>query len=118
MTKTRSARAGYIGSYGAGLFDFWLVKVDSSGNKQWSQTYGGAGLDLAASVVQTSDGGYALSGITKSYGAGGEEAWLVKTDESGVVPEFPSFLVMPLFMITTLLAVIVHRRKHSVTYWA
>jgi hypothetical protein len=30
-----------------------------------------------------------------------------------VVPEFPSFLVIPLFMIATLLAVIVYRRKHS-----
>jgi len=30
-----------------------------------------------------------------------------------VIPEFPSFLILPLFMITTLLAVIVYRRKHS-----
>jgi len=30
-----------------------------------------------------------------------------------VIPEFPSFLVIPLFMIATLLAVIVYRRKHS-----
>jgi hypothetical protein len=30
-----------------------------------------------------------------------------------VIPEFPSFLVLPLFMIATLLAVTVHRRRHA-----
>jgi hypothetical protein len=31
-----------------------------------------------------------------------------------VIPEFPSFLILPLFMIATLLAVIVYKRKHPV----
>ncbi len=34
---------------------------------------------------------------------------------TNVVPEFPSFLVLPLFTITTLLAVIVYRKKHALT---
>jgi len=45
---------------------------------EWSKTYGGARYDLAFSVVQTSDGGYALAGTTASYGAGSEDFWLVK----------------------------------------
>jgi parallel beta-helix repeat protein len=35
------------------------------------------------------------------------------TQEVIIIPEFPSFLILPLFMIATLLAVIVYRRKHS-----
>jgi hypothetical protein len=31
-----------------------------------------------------------------------------------VIPEFPSLLILPLFMIATLLAVTVYRRKHSI----
>jgi hypothetical protein len=77
------ALAGSTWSYGAGKTDFWLVKVDSSGNMQWSKSYGGADLDEAYSVVQTSDGGYAIAGYTASFGAGLADFWLVKTDGSG-----------------------------------
>jgi len=77
------ALAGYTYSYGAGSFDFWLVKTDGSGNTQWSQTYGGGDMDWAFSVVQTNDGGYALAGYTSSFGAGYYDFWLVKVDSSG-----------------------------------
>jgi hypothetical protein len=77
------ALAGFTDSYGAGGFDFWLVKTDSSGNMNWSQTYGGAGDDEAYSLVQTSDGGYALAGYTSSFGAGYYDFYLVKTDSAG-----------------------------------
>ena len=77
------ALAGVTGSYGAGGGDFWIVKTDSSGNEEWSKTFGGERDDWARSVIQTSDGGYALAGGTDSYGAGGEDFWIVKTDSSG-----------------------------------
>ena len=77
------ALAGITRSYGAGGSDFWLVKTDSAGNEEWSKTFGGENSDWARSVIQTSDGGYALAGYTGSYGAGGEDFWLVKTDSSG-----------------------------------
>jgi len=77
------ALAGYTDSYGAGGWDFWLVKTDSSGNMEWSENFGGTGSDRAYSVIQTSDEGYALAGYTDSYGAGGEDFWLVKADSSG-----------------------------------
>jgi len=77
------ALAGYTNSYGAGGRGFWLVKVDSTGNAVWNQTYGGSNDDSAASVIQVSDGGYVLAGSTMSYGAGQREVWLVKADSAG-----------------------------------
>jgi hypothetical protein len=75
--------AGYTTSYGVGKSDFWLVKTDSSGNMQWDQSFGGNSFDEAREVQQTSDGGYILVGYTKSYGAGDNDFWLVKTDSNG-----------------------------------
>ncbi|MFX1537477.1 MAG: hypothetical protein ACFFDI_24990 [Promethearchaeota archaeon] len=67
-----------------GFWDFWLVKTDSHGISQWNQTYGGEGYDYAWALIQTTDGGYALMGGTTSYGAGKDDAWLIKTDAAGV----------------------------------
>ena len=77
------ALAGRTASFGAGGDDFWLVKTDSAGNMQWNKTYGGTNDDMAFALVQTSDGGYALAGYTTSFGAGGLDFWLVKTDSAG-----------------------------------
>jgi len=64
--------------------DLWFVKTDSSGNMQWNRTYGGSRSDSVYSVVQTSDGGYALAGSTNSFGDAIPHAcWLVKTDSDG-----------------------------------
>jgi len=68
---------------GAEDCDFWLIKTDAAGNMEWNQTYGGTRYDYASSVVQTSDGGYALAGTTYSFGHGNNDFWLVKTDGSG-----------------------------------
>ncbi len=79
------AIAGTTSSFGAGGFDFWLIKTDSTGNVEWNQTYGGAEKDSAYSMVQTSDGGYALAGETYSFGAGDSDFWLIKIDSSGSI---------------------------------
>ncbi len=50
---------------------------------EWSKTFGGSVDDLASSVIQTSDGGYALAGFTDSYGAGMWDLWLVKIAGKG-----------------------------------
>jgi hypothetical protein len=77
------ALAGYTGWSSAGNVDMWLVKTDTNGKVEWDKTFGGSENDGASSLTQTTDGGYALAGGTSSYGAGGEDMWLVKTDAHG-----------------------------------
>jgi uncharacterized delta-60 repeat protein len=82
------AVAGTTASTGltAGSFDQTLVKYDASGIEQWSKTWGGTGIDVARSLIQTSDGGFAVAGQTDSTGltAGGNDQTLVKYNSSGV----------------------------------
>jgi predicted secreted protein len=75
--------AGYTGSSGAGLYDLYLVKTDDQGTLEWSQAFGGSGRDYGRGVVQTADGGYLAAGYTLSYGAGGDDVWLVRTAADG-----------------------------------
>ena len=75
--------AGYTGSYGAGGYDFWLVKTDSLGDSLWSRTFGGYSDDVCTCAQQTADGGYILGGLTWSFGVGWTDIWLVKTDANG-----------------------------------
>jgi hypothetical protein len=85
---------GFTDSFGAGGTDAWLVKTDVDGIMRWNQTYGGAEDDEGWSLIETSDGGYALAGNTYSFGAGDQDFYVVKTDEFGVVPEsFTSIVV-------------------------
>jgi uncharacterized delta-60 repeat protein len=77
--------AGRTRSFGAGGFDVFLVKTDANGDVQWAKAYGGTGADLAFSVQQTSDGGYIVAGATHSFGAGGADFFVVKTDANGNV---------------------------------
>jgi len=79
------ALAGYTQSFGEGMKDFWLVKTDENGGMEWSETYGGEADDVGRSVIQTADGGFVLGGTTESFGAGGEDFWLIRTNEIGEV---------------------------------
>ena len=69
---------GDTSSFGAGGIDIWVSKLDFLGNIEWQRTYGGIGNDSVCSVQQTSDGGYILSGNTFSFGAGGQDIWILK----------------------------------------
>jgi hypothetical protein len=77
------AAAGYTWSFGAGGYDMYIVKLDSSGTLQWSRTVGGTTDDIAFSIIQTTDGGYAAAGYTYSFGVGNSDMYIVKFDASG-----------------------------------
>jgi len=75
--------AGYTRSFGAGGYDVYLIKTDGAGDTVWTRTYGGPGYDYGYSAEQTADGGYIVAGYTRSFGAGLEDVYLVKTDDVG-----------------------------------
>jgi hypothetical protein len=75
--------AGSTTSFGAGNGDVYLVKTNASGDTLWTRTYGGTSPDSGFSVQQTSEGGYIIAGATSSFGAGGFDVYLVKTDSLG-----------------------------------
>ncbi len=73
--------------------DYWIVKIDSVGNKQWDKRFGGKSYDTFTCLQQTNDEGYLLGGYSKS-GIGGDKTqanwnaaadyWIVKIDSIGV----------------------------------
>jgi hypothetical protein len=75
--------AGNSSSFGNTGVDFYLIKIDASGNLLWQKTYGGAGDDYARSVQQTMDGGFIVAGDTDSSGSGETDFYLIKTDSAG-----------------------------------
>lgn len=77
--------AGSTESFGAGQSDAFIVKYDNSGNYLWSRTWGGNGWDAADSLVQTSDGGFVISGPTYSYGAGDYDIFIAKFSSAGAL---------------------------------
>ncbi len=74
---------GATNSYGNGSLDGWLFKIDENGNESWNKTFGGSSNEVLYYVHQTTEGGYILAGFTESFGNGGRDLWLIKTDEYG-----------------------------------
>jgi len=77
--------AGSTSSYGAGNTDVYLVKVDSMGFPIWEMFFGGFNNDVGKSVIQLADSGFVVAGFTNSFGAGGYDAYLVRTDKKGTL---------------------------------
>ena len=77
---------GQTKSYGNAAGDAWLVKLDASGNIQWSKKYGDGNVngDVAFEVIQLSDGGYAFNGAHQ-FAPGATESFVVRTDNLGNV---------------------------------
>ncbi|MGV3502370.1 MAG: IPT/TIG domain-containing protein [Adhaeribacter sp.] len=84
-------RSGDKTNSGQGNYDFWILKLDSAGNKQWDKTLGGSKSDYLSDLRQTPDGGYILGGFSDSNISGdktsakrgGNDFWVVKLDAAG-----------------------------------
>ncbi len=80
------AITGYSQSFTSGSKDMCLIKFTSTGTLSWSKTWGGAaGAEEGKSVVQTSDGGYAITGYTKSFGGDTTDVFLAKYTSTGTL---------------------------------
>ncbi|MCY7351527.1 MAG: PKD domain-containing protein [Cytophagaceae bacterium] len=88
-----SGQGGDKAEASRGDLDYWVVKINADGAKQWDKTFGGSGADEAFSVVVNADGSFILAGHSKS-GPSGEKSeaskgnqeadyWVVKVDASG-----------------------------------
>ena len=60
--------------------DAWLIKTDAQGNKEWDKTFGGSDFDRGYAVQQTENDEYVITGWTKSFGNGNNDAWLIKIE--------------------------------------
>ena len=77
--------AGITQSFGAGLEDFWILKLNSVGAIEWQRTYGGSENDDPHLIQQTNEGGYIVSGITYSFGGGRFDFWVLKLSSIGEI---------------------------------
>jgi len=74
-----------------GGFDYWIYKLDASGNMIWQHSYGGSGDDIPNSVKQTMDGGFIVAGISGSTDGdvtgnhGTDDYWVIKLDALGTL---------------------------------
>jgi hypothetical protein len=75
--------AAHDAYYSGVEYNIYLVKVDSLGDSLWTRTYGGEDDDFVQAVLRTSDRGYILAGWTSSFGAGGSDVYIIKTDSLG-----------------------------------
>jgi hypothetical protein len=104
------ALTGETRSHGYGNDDVWLIKTDPNGNSEWNRTYGGELDDHAYSLIELSDGGFAIAGETESFGAGGDDVWFIRTNEQGV-PEFASWTPLMVMIVALVAVTVIYRRR-------
>jgi hypothetical protein len=93
-TIQQTADGGYIvvgetDSFGDVFGDAWVLRLNSTGSVIWQKVYGGSDNDIASFIQQTADGGYIVAGYTYSFGAGYNNAWVLKLDSSGNIEGCP-----------------------------
>ncbi|MBP6659765.1 MAG: T9SS type A sorting domain-containing protein [Chitinophagales bacterium] len=88
---SESSISGDKTSLSNGGQDFWLIKLDITGNILWQKSFGGSGDDAIFDLKPTSDGGYILGGTSNSDVSGDKteasfgntDIWVIKTDANG-----------------------------------
>ena len=76
---------GSTGSFGEGYSSVYIARMTADGDSVWAGTYGGAGADFGYSVTVANDNGFIIAGATAPAGAGYSDAYLIKTDSTGLL---------------------------------
>ena len=77
------AACGYTFSFGAGQQDAYLIRINNMGDTVWTKTFGGVSMDGAHFVREAFDHGFVIAGYTETFGGGGKNMYLIKTDSLG-----------------------------------
>ncbi len=86
MTETKDGGFAIVGntfSFGEGLSDVYVIKIDGNGNLKWATAYGGSLNDFGNAIAATSDSGFVISGSTESFGSGQRDVYVIKIDSVG-----------------------------------
>ena len=80
---TWRAKLGYIELTEEKRQDIWIIKLDKNGNMEWDEVFGDNEPDIANSIIQTKDGGYAVAGFICTIYSGKQDIWIIKLGENG-----------------------------------
>ena len=96
--KTVANSKGKLDEFGKsenakGNLDYWIVKLDSQGKKEWDKTLGGKYYDELKSIEQTQDEGFILGGYSNSPISGDKteanigqgDYWVIKLNQDGLI---------------------------------
>ncbi|MCR4423711.1 MAG: hypothetical protein QHH29_04755 [bacterium] len=92
------ALCGFTRSYGIGApqANIFIAKFSSNGNMLWGRVYGGGAEDIPYSIIETADRGFALCGLTHSFGpAPYPNMFLLRLDSLGRVIWFRVYWMIP-----------------------
>ena len=94
-----------------------MVKTDNLGNLEWERFYGSPDHEIAHSLIENDIGGYVLAGYMEDWELNNQgfheiidqDFWVVKTNMQGI-PEFPSWIILPLLFVLSLTLFIIRNR--------
>lgn len=72
-----------------GSYDFWVIKISSSGELLWEKSFGGSEIDEARAITSTTDGNFIIVGDTRSLDKditennGAADVWILKISTNG-----------------------------------
>ena len=72
-----------------GSYDFWVIKISTTGDLIWEKSYGGDQIDEARAIVKSGDGNFIIAGDTRSNtndisnNNGAADLWLIKISPNG-----------------------------------
>jgi len=92
---SESSNNGNVTKTNNGGRDFWIVKLNASGNIEWENLVGSSADDIPRSVRQAADGGYVVAGYTENgtggdlieESNGGTDGWFLKLNANGEIEE-------------------------------